>query len=213
MTDVANTIFEKIVIGLVVTILSTMVLLGYNSYNRTFEAAQAEARPLSTLFVKLRDNVIETSFKSVNEVRSIFTSGVPTLDPKNKEVKKLRDRAAEIERLSILFKGKADKAYQAGIGLSVAILSWLTQFEEASQFNRSNIKKFDEVITQKTIEFIAAYNDQYSGLVSGEFRSFFDKYYEQVPFYANPTWLLIAAFVALILSASVLVVMRTRANT
>ena len=198
MNELVKSVFEKIVISLVVAILSTVVLLGYNSYNKIFEAAQNDARPLSTLFVSLRKEILEASLQSVKSVRLAYSNNATKLVHNDPEVKKFRNKAAEIIRLSALFKGRAGGAYESGTAVGKKIQQWLTIFE--TNLDEDRLDRFDKEVTEATQTFLDSYQNEYSAVVAGEFKKFFDGYYSSVPIYANPTWLLIFATVSLIFS-------------
>jgi hypothetical protein len=196
-------IADKIILSLAVTILSTLVLVGYNSYSKTFDAAQTDARPMSNLFVKLRNEVIDASFQALKEVRSAYSdAGASAL--KIDKIKKVRDEAAEIGRLSTLFQGNATETYDSGIALSRKLRKWLTTFEQANNFTDQNIETFDKEVTEATIKFLNSSEKEYSHVVMVEFNKFFDQYYSNVPIYARPGCLLLITSIVLVGTIAVL---------
>src|SRR5262245_14196944 len=109
-------ILDKIIFSLMLTILSTAVLVGYNSHSKVFEAAKTDARPLTQMFVKLRDEAIELSLAVRRQVRTSYSvDGVSQLSPK--QIKELRDKATHGARVSAFFEGTAKGTRDAGIAL------------------------------------------------------------------------------------------------
>src|SRR5215813_10714964 len=78
-------LFDKVLFAVLVTLISTYVLYSYNIYSKSFETAQAQSHPYSTLANKLYGRIADDLTDLTRDVEMERLKASPQLTDKSRQ--------------------------------------------------------------------------------------------------------------------------------